>query len=257
MNVLVSAVDLGPAMQALNPMQRAFVIGKVLAGLTDVEAARQAGYVDPHANATRVAHTLVVQDAILEQSRALMRSQGPKSIHCLVEIRDDKTNNAKDRMKASVELLNRSGFHQISEHHVHEHRHASDAEADRRILALAAELGLSPDQAKLMLVAPADFEQNAEGVYEIPPQPPSETQQAVSERKIYARRRGMTPEQVAADKLAVRRERAERLRAEQPPRSDSPTAAYKRQLRARKFEPAPTVTDAVEVSPDPDNEKLW
>ena len=111
--------DLGPAMRALTPQRRAFVIGKVHSGLTDLAAARAAGFRDPNRYAWHVAHNEGVQDAILEEGRKLMRSHGPKSILTLVEIRDNTELNAKDRLKAAIELLNRSGFHAVSEHHEH------------------------------------------------------------------------------------------------------------------------------------------
>src|SRR5580704_4917942 len=173
---VISDDRLGPAMLALNPRMRAFVIGKVQGGLDDTAAARAAGYADDRKQPWRLAHHEGVQAAILEEGRKLMRAHGPKSILTLVEIRDDKLRDAKDRIKCAIELLNRSGFHVVSEHHQHEHHHLSEAETDRRILALAAELGLPPEQARLMLVAPAEFERNAQGVYEIvesepPPEP--------------------------------------------------------------------------------------
>src|SRR5438552_474007 len=112
---------LGPAMRALNPRQRAFVVGKIN-GLNDNAAARAAGYVvaapvGNHGYATHLAHHEGVQAAILEEARKLMRSHGPKSILCLVAIRDDTEAADKDRIKAATELLNRSGFHAVSEHH--------------------------------------------------------------------------------------------------------------------------------------------
>src|ERR1039458_6082955 len=113
----------GPAMTALpNDAMRAFVIGLVIYGLSQIEAARQAGYsaASPHAldvHSSRLAHDDRVQMAILEEGQRLMRTQGPKSIHTLVAIRDDKTASNKDRLSAAKDLLDRSGFHAVTEQH--------------------------------------------------------------------------------------------------------------------------------------------
>jgi hypothetical protein len=197
-------------MQALTQMQRAFVMTKVHGGLDDVNAARAAGYTQAAKHAYRIARHPGVQDALLEEGRKLMRAQGPASILALVEIRDDKTVRPDTRVKAAVELLNRSGFHAVSEHHDHQHVHVSEAEQDRRILALCAELGMSPDQAQKMLIAPADMQRNAEGVYEITPVKPelSSEPNAVYLRETRARRKDMSPEEIEADKLRIARSNA-------------------------------------------------
>ncbi len=174
---------LGPAMRALTSLQRSFVRAKVELGLNDTAAYAAAGFAPDRGHAHRLAHDERVQAAILEEGRKLMRAHGPKSILTLVEIRDNVEANDKDRIKAAIELLNRSGFHAVSEHHEHQHHYLSETEQDRRILALCAELGLSPDEARKMLVAPADFERNAEGVFELPAAPLSDNPLAVASEK--------------------------------------------------------------------------
>lgn len=215
----LDAADLGPAMQALTALRRNFVIAKVFYGLNDSNAARAAGFAESVAGhmAHQIAHREDVQRAVEEECRKLMKSEGPKSILTLVSIRDDKTAKAADRIKASTELLNRAGLHAITEHHEHQHAHVSEAEMDRRILALAAELGMSPDQAKLMLIAPSDFTKNADGVFEITPaEPPqlSTDPRQVAKREARRRRAGMTPEEIEADKRRIQADRAEQLRRE-------------------------------------------
>jgi hypothetical protein len=165
----LDVADLGPAMRALSPRQRNFVVGKVFYGLDNTNAAQAAGYSPLYAssNACHLAHREDVQRALEEECRKLMKSEGPKSILTLVKIRDGQSNKAADRIKASTELLNRAGLHAISETHQHVHEHVSEAEADRRILAFLAERGVPPDVAQKMLVQPDDFAKNSEGIYEM------------------------------------------------------------------------------------------
>lgn len=210
--------ELGPAMRALSEKLRAFVTAKVVMGMNDTDAARHAGYEYPEHHQWRISHREDVQAAILEQSQRLMRSQGPKSILTLCAIRDNPENAARDRIKAATELLNRSGFHQISEHHEHVHQHVSDAEADRRILQLAAELGLDEESARKMLVAPDDMAVNAEGVFELQPKPPRELSTnpiAVSKRRVRARKK-MSPEDAARDREETRARSNANLRTAPP-----------------------------------------
>jgi hypothetical protein len=208
---------LGPAMASLNPMQRAFVAAKVHTGADNSKAARAAGYSIEHAKRSgyRLAHDDRVQAAILEEGRKLMRSEGARSIQTLVAIRDDKGADAKDRIKCAVELLNRSGFHAVSEHHLNVEHRLSETEQDRRILALAAELGLPETEAQKLLIAPAEFQKNATGVYELAPIEPAEpSPHAIENREWRARRAGKSPEDWEADKTRRRAERAERMARE-------------------------------------------
>lgn len=225
----IDEASLGPAMQALTAGQRAFVHGKVHLGLTNAEAAKLAGYSSrsPHAlevASSQLAHNPKVQDAILEEGRKLMRVEGARSIRTLVTIRDDPEAENKDRIRSAVELLNRSGFHAVTESHHHEHVHLSEAEKDRRILALCAELGLSPEEARKMLISPLEAQKNAAGVFELTPptEPVPEMTEEAQRRAASAqrwnetrrRRRRMTPEEIAADKARTREECADRLRHE-------------------------------------------
>jgi hypothetical protein len=211
----------GPAMLALNTRQRAFVHAKTAMGLSNVAAAKFAGYSDrsPNAadvNAYRLSHDQRIQDAILEEGRKLMRGEGAKSILTLVQLRDNPQIEAKDRIKCAVELLNRSGFNAVSEHHEHHHVHMSESEQDARILALCAELGLSPDEAKKMLIAPADMTRNAAGIFDLTPTEPTPepTPQRVRKTELQRIRRNASPEELQAHKEQIRADRVERLRSE-------------------------------------------
>lgn len=225
--------DFGPAMTALTPLKRAFVLAKVHGGLNNADAYRATGYVGDNAAtlAHAVAHSEDVQDAILEEGRKLMRSEGPKSILTLVAIRDDRSVKPEARIKAATELLNRSGFHAIMESHQHLHTHMSEAEQDKRILALCAELGMSTDQAKKMLIAPSEFERNAQGVFELPARELSDDPAAVKKRAEKLRRRDMSAEELQADKERIRTARRDHMKRER---------AEAEARRAGLFDPEPT-----------------
>ena len=220
---------LGPAMAALPPAQRAFVAAKVRLGMSNSDAAEAAGY-SAHSPrclsvvGCRLAAQTRIQSAILEEGQRLMRSEGPRSIMVLVQIRDDKSLAAKDRMKAATELLDRSGFHAMTEHHVSVEHSLSDAEKDRRMLALCAELGLAPAEAQKMLVAPVD-QKTIEGAYEevqdaefeevapdLTEEEKAEQAKLDHENELRRLRRHMTPEELTAHKAKMRKASAERAR---------------------------------------------
>jgi phage terminase small subunit len=149
----------GPDMLPLTPAQRVFVYRYVHFGDTAAAAARYAGYSDRSSGAKvqgyRLLHDEGVQKAIAEESRKIMRAEGPRSIITLRTIRDDKSADAKDRIKAAIELLNRGGLHAVTEQHVSVEHRLSDQEIDARILALCAELKIPETEARKMLIDPA------------------------------------------------------------------------------------------------------
>jgi hypothetical protein len=244
--------EYGPAMQALTEKQRGFVIGKVHHGLNDRAAATAAGYSMATRSFVYVAHHPAVQAAIEEESRKLMRSEGPKSIRTLVEIRDSKEAKAADRIKAATELLNRGGLHARTEHTLSVEHHMTEAEKDKRILALAAELGLPPEMAQKMLIAPAEFEKNSKGVYEVAkPEPePVSPERAVAREKDrrFRARQKMTPEERDAE-LAESRER-------QRQQLDDYWSKRKAEVTDAEFvdaEPRTTVTEYVDINVSDDS----
>jgi phage terminase small subunit len=226
---------LGPAMLALNPAQRAFVAAKVLYGLSNTDAAEKAGYSSrsPHALETvgsRLAHDDRIQAAILEEGQKLMRSEGPKSVHTLVAIRDDKTAAPKDRLKAATELLDRSGFHSVTEHNVSVEHRLSDEEKDRRMLALCAELGMSPTDAQKLLIAPSKAQlveagtfQDAE--FEEVHEPTEAERKAAAKRErdneLRRARKNLTPEERRERTARTRKELSDRLKAQHAARAGS------------------------------------
>lgn len=152
---------LGPAMLALpNASMRAYVVGRVFYGLNRARAAEAAGYSTATPDVAKVQgyrleHDERIQAAIAEESRKLMRSQGPRSIRTLIKIRDDKAAENKDRIKAATELLSRAGLNAVTEGHITVEHKLTPAQQDRRILELARELGLSETEARKMLVDPS------------------------------------------------------------------------------------------------------
>ncbi|HKU54037.1 MAG TPA: hypothetical protein VJP60_01630, partial [Rhizomicrobium sp.] len=86
------------------------------------------------------------------------------------------------------------------------------------ILSLAAELGLTEDVARKMLIAPADLRKNADIIdadFEVVSEPISPEEQARRDRENEQRRnvRAMSPEQLAAHKAQQRKDKSERGKA--------------------------------------------
>ena len=85
--IRVSEDGLGPAMLALSPSMRAYVVARVFYGLNRSRAAQAAGYSTPTPDVAKVQgyrleHDERIQAAIAEESRKLMRAEGPRSVHC-------------------------------------------------------------------------------------------------------------------------------------------------------------------------------
>lgn len=223
-----AADDLGPAMQACTAGERAWVIAKIETGESNAECARLAGYSASSEDTIKsagyvLAHRERVQAALLEMSRKLMRTEGPKSIKTLVALRDDTKVDAKDRIKASIELLNRAGMGAVAESHLTVTHELSEAQLDQKILSLAAELGIPRDIAAKMLIAPADLDKNAAAIdAEFEEVPADKTPEQIERAERYRRnaeneRRkeldAMTLEQREAAKAEVREQRSAEAKA--------------------------------------------
>jgi hypothetical protein len=150
-----------------------------------------------------LAHHPAVQAAILEEAQKLIRSDGPMALHVLRTIAQDPAVAARDRVKAATELLNRGGFHAITQHNVNI-VHRTEAEKDAEIRSLAAELGLdAAATAKLLgkpVVTDAQFE-------ELDPA----REKALAKRRAQRRE---TPEEHEARITRTRQERSERGKRE-------------------------------------------
>ena len=145
---------LGPAMAALNPNMQQFALAILQTGCSQAKAAQLAGYtgdaVTLKATGWRLAHDQRVQAAIHEEAQKLIRSTSVMAIGVITEIAQSPCVDAKDRLKAAVELLNRSGLHAHTEHHLTVERPATAAEDIERVKVLAGQLGLD---AKVLLGA--------------------------------------------------------------------------------------------------------
>ena len=169
---------LGPAMLALTPRQRAFVVAMLdLPGIDHTAAAERAGYSATSRNSLRVqAHHLLhdekILDAIQEESRRRLNSSTILAVSVLMEIASNTVLQPKDRLKAAQAILNRTGFNEKTEHHVKvEHRDATEEAMVERIKKFAGVLGLD---AKLLLgqagVVDAEFhevETSTEGLEDL------------------------------------------------------------------------------------------
>lgn len=107
--------NLGPAMLALNPAQRRFVLARIeYPGITQGKAAEIAGYSNVKEGAKVRGHHLSHNEAVLaaihEVASKTMRSSTILAANVLVEIAGDADLDAKDRLKAAGMLLDRTGF---------------------------------------------------------------------------------------------------------------------------------------------------
>ncbi len=141
--------DFGPAMLALVPRQRGFVIAMLDRPDADHTAcARAAGYdgqpQDVRRTAYRLAHDPKIQAAIQEEARKRIGGAAILGASVLIEIANNPKSKDADRIKAAFGLLNRAGLHEKTEvHSVVEHR-GDDQAAIGRIRAMAELLGLDP-----------------------------------------------------------------------------------------------------------------
>lgn len=138
---------LGPAMQALSPPQRAFVIALLETGARDDHlAAKMAGYGGTdgatRVAAFRLAHNPKVQAAIKEEADRRLRAGAILAASALVDIASDTRH--KDRYKAAVELLNRAGLIVQTEHKVIVEDNRLTDEIEAGIIALAQRLNVDP-----------------------------------------------------------------------------------------------------------------
>lgn len=138
----------GPALEALPPMQQAFVLALVTLGCTQSKAAEIAGYQGgPNTFKSKgwaLAHDPRVQAAILEQSQKLIRAHAPMALNVVVDLARSANIDPRVRLKAALELLNRSGLHAQTEHKLTVEHHKSDREQMERVVMLAKQLGMDP-----------------------------------------------------------------------------------------------------------------
>lgn len=145
--------ELGTAMSAISPQQRAFVMAYVENATGNAaQAARAAGYganspTDEAAaqaakmSGWRLIHDEKVLAAIRELAQSHMEAKAFHAANVLVEIAEDPTH--KDRLKAAELLMNRAGMLVVQEQRVvHEHRVESRSSILDKIAVIAQRNGL-------------------------------------------------------------------------------------------------------------------
>ena len=191
-------------MLALDVPRRVYTWSRVVGGMSRKNAVLAAGFSDSTPDVIRNAghrleHDPEVQRAIEELSRSLMRSIGPKAVRVLAGIMLDKKAKHRDRIAAATELMDRAGLNPVSQSHVLVEHKLSESQLDQKILALAAELGLSRDEAQKMLIDPSKVV-DAEWS-EVPAEL---TPQQIAENARRRELRAMTPEQREASKAETK-----------------------------------------------------
>lgn len=148
------SADLGPAMRKLSPQQRAWVQAYLDTGCKSAaQAARMAGYSATGGGDRVTGHRLVHNEDVLAAIKELadkkVRTGAYVAMAVLLEIAENPTH--KDRLKAAIEIANRSGMIVAQKIDV-EHKHTTDAkEVLAEIRALAKDLGLNAvETAKLI-----------------------------------------------------------------------------------------------------------
>lgn len=165
----------GPRMRALRPRQREFVRQICLLGgnaRKNSQAARNAGYTGDDTTIGVTAHRLMHDPKVIEaiKEEADRRLQGAQllAVSTLIEIAGDDL--AKDRLKAAVAILDRTGAHAKSEHTVNVHDDRSTQELIAAGRALAAQLGIDPVKLLGQSVLDAEFAEvvtGAEGLEDL------------------------------------------------------------------------------------------
>jgi phage terminase small subunit len=154
-----------PEMIALTPQRRAFVLAKVLGGMTNAQASIAAGYSNSSkevaaAHGSRVAADPDVVAACDVLTRLVMRSTSIAAVRKLEYLMD---NAADEKLQAQCarDLLDRSGFNPSMRYDVVHHHELTLDEANTKLAHLLAKAGLDqPTVARLTspeAVIDADF----------------------------------------------------------------------------------------------------
>lgn len=141
--------ELGPAMKALTPIHRAFVLAYCTNGCKPVEAARDVGYTDNKTGAIRVtAHRILhkpeVLAAIREWTIASMKANLPVYRDLLDKIA--MNDQHKDQAKALLAAMDRAGLPAVIEKNINVTVTMTEAEKVARIKELSAQLGVPVPQ---------------------------------------------------------------------------------------------------------------
>jgi hypothetical protein len=139
---------LGPKMNALPPMRRAFVRALMNQGTRNAtEAYKAAGYSQSPGNhqggnASILMHDDAVQEAIQEEAKRRVCSMLPLAVHTVGEIMENPQEGGATRLKAATVVMDRGGVHAVSERITTEAPLERDPDQIKRIMALAQLLGV-------------------------------------------------------------------------------------------------------------------
>jgi phage terminase small subunit len=143
-------IPTGPAMEALTPLQRGFVLAMLADPLaTPTEWARAAGYDQDGSDRVaghRLSRNPKIEAAATELARAHLNTFGPVlGIGVMMMIA--RNSEHRDQLKAAAMLANRSGFHEKTEAIMSVmHSDRRGAALEGRIRALAETLGVDADR---------------------------------------------------------------------------------------------------------------
>lgn len=145
----IAQESLGPAMQKLTPMQRAFVRAFLdNGGRNQTQAALDAGYSNASEGAKVVGHHLAhnpkIQEAMLEVSKQRIRTSGVAAVSYLAECVTNDGLPPRDRMKAALALMDRQGLHAFTEHKTTVEHTMDEADMITKIERLSEKLGIDP-----------------------------------------------------------------------------------------------------------------
>jgi len=121
--------ECGPAMAALTPRERRFVVELFVPGVTAAAAARAAGFGNEDGSSTpdtlaRIARRKMTRPhivaAIAEEQRHVVRALAPSAVRALREILGNRGH--KDRLKAARTVFARTDPEQVDHYHQHDHR---------------------------------------------------------------------------------------------------------------------------------------
>jgi hypothetical protein len=156
---ITEIVEYGEAMSALTQLQRNFVNQWLdHANWSGTALAEAAGYATgpPGSNtltttAYRLTHDPKVLAAMDEEASKRMRSGGAIGVAAVVKIALNESH--KDHMKAALALMNRTGRHETTEHHVivDDKRPQTKAELIAAVRRVASEAGLTPAEAEKLI----------------------------------------------------------------------------------------------------------
>ena len=162
--------DFGPAMLALIPKHRAFVIAYcTTANAEATEAARQVGYVDNNTGALKVTgYRILKKPEVLAAIREVVMQNITADLPVLHKALMKTALNPqhKDQTKAVLALMNRGGLPDVTERNINVNITVTKEEKVAEIRAMAEEMGL--DVEKLLgNMTDAEFEEIPPGLEEV------------------------------------------------------------------------------------------